>query len=349
MQPQIVHEAEIHRQHVRLKIPVTVEIDGSRFLADDWSMGGFGVQGQLTSKQVGEHLQARLIFPFEEFELSLRLECQLVYALEDGSRYGCRFTSMSAGQVLLFRYVIDAYLSGEILSAGDVLALAGRESTAASRRGDDDPLALEDRQGRLARRWLGYGLMGAAAAGLAFLVWHGVEERWLSARAETAVIEAPLYRPRAPAAGILEAAPPKDIFEPGDAIGFITSADGTKVPLASPCECVLLDWRFGRGQYVLPGEPLALLVDASQPLAVRAEVAPRMAGRLTSGSLAEIVLPGGEVVPGQVERLDFTDRLTALAAGHEERAATDAVDVVVRPDRPIDFDALGAVVEVRFP
>ena len=35
MQPQIVHESEVHRQHVRLKIPIQVEIDGVRYQVDD--------------------------------------------------------------------------------------------------------------------------------------------------------------------------------------------------------------------------------------------------------------------------------------------------------------------------
>ena len=48
MKPQIVHEAEIHRQHVRLRIPIAVEIDGTRFGVDDWSMGGLGVAGPIT-------------------------------------------------------------------------------------------------------------------------------------------------------------------------------------------------------------------------------------------------------------------------------------------------------------
>ena len=54
MKPQIVHEAEIHRQHVRLRIPIAVEVDGTRFTVDDWSMGGFGVAGPITSRQPGE-------------------------------------------------------------------------------------------------------------------------------------------------------------------------------------------------------------------------------------------------------------------------------------------------------
>ena len=130
MQLQIVHEAEVHRQHVRLKIPIVVEIDGTRFNVDDWSMGGFGIESEMSSRQPGERFPVRMVFPFEDFEVSLRLDCQMVYILEDNSRFGCRFLGLSQGQVALFRYLIDAYLSGEIVSGGDILALAGRDNSA---------------------------------------------------------------------------------------------------------------------------------------------------------------------------------------------------------------------------
>ena len=100
MKPQIVHEAEIHRQHVRLRIPIAVEIDGTRFGVDDWSMGGFGVAGPITSRQPGERFPARLIFPFEDFELTLRLDCQMVYVLPDLPRFGCPLPRPLAGPAL---------------------------------------------------------------------------------------------------------------------------------------------------------------------------------------------------------------------------------------------------------
>ena len=65
MKPQIVHEAEVHRQHVRLRIPIAVEIDGTRYSVDDWSMGGFGVASPITSRRDGERFTSRLIFPFD--------------------------------------------------------------------------------------------------------------------------------------------------------------------------------------------------------------------------------------------------------------------------------------------
>src|SRR3712207_216735 len=127
-QPPIVHEAELHRQHGRPRIPMVVEIDGTRFGADDWSMGGFGVSGPITSRQPGERFPVRLIFPFEDFELTLRLDGQMVYVLPEIPRFGGRFLALSQGQAALFRYLVAAYLSGELVSGRDVLTSVGRDN-----------------------------------------------------------------------------------------------------------------------------------------------------------------------------------------------------------------------------
>ena len=161
MQPQVVHEAEVHRQHVRLKIPINVEIDGSAFTVDDWSMGGFGIFSEMTSRQPGERFPVKLIFPFEDFEVTLRLDCQMVYILEESTRFGCRFLGLSQGQLALFRYLVDAYLSGEIVSGGDILAIAGRENSAAVReRGlPYNPYAEAEGVGRRVKQIAGYTLV----------------------------------------------------------------------------------------------------------------------------------------------------------------------------------------------
>ena len=208
MQPQIVHETEVHRQHVRLKIPIGVEIDGRRFAVEDWSMGGFGIESGIAGHQPGERFPARLIFPFEDFEVSLKLDCQMVYILEDSTRFGCRFTGLSQGQAGLFRALIDSYLSGEIVGGGDLLGLAGRDGTAAARL-DPKGLPVEDRGrgGRWLRRGLGYLLLLLVAAGLGTLVWLGVDERFLAVEAREAVIEAPTVRLRAYTLSLHDALP----------------------------------------------------------------------------------------------------------------------------------------------
>src|SRR4051795_7854328 len=229
MKPQIVHEAEVHRQHVRLRIPIAVEIDGTRYAVDDWSMGGVGVASLITSRQPGERFPARLIFPLEDFEIALRLQRQMVYVEPDLPRYGCRFLALSQGQVSLFRYLVDAYLSGEIVSGGDVLAVAGRDNSADGRSHSPafNPFLAEESVGRRWRRYAGYALVLAIGVGLAAFVGMGVQDRFLTVASDTAVIEAPLYRLKAPTAGACaDPPPPPHRPPPGAAAPPPTQPDG---------------------------------------------------------------------------------------------------------------------------
>jgi alginate biosynthesis protein Alg44 len=350
MQPQIVHEAETHRQHVRLRIPIVIEIDGTRYGVDDWSMGGFGVAGPITSRQPGERFPARLIFPFEDFELTLRLDCQMVYVLPDDSRFGGRFLALSQGQVALFRYVVDAYLSGELVSGGDILAVIGRDGDGEARvRQLFDTLGREEVRGRRVRRAVGFLLLALVGLGLAALVAGGAYERYLVVATDRAVIEAPIYRLRSTAAGRVEVGK-EGLLHPGEPVARVVGAGSAAVPLASPCECVLDAWLVPPGQAVQPGELVATLVAADRPLTVRAEVPLEQAKRLRVGQTAEVVVPGdAEPYRGQIERIDF--RLKGEEPGLPPRLldpARQTVPVIVRPDRPFDFDDLGYAVSVRF-
>ena len=168
MQPQIVHESEVHRQHVRLKIPIQAEVDGIRYQVDDWSIGGFGVESVMTSRQPGEHFPVKLIFMFEEFDMTMRFDARMVYADQDHGRFGCAFLGVSQQQMEVFRYLVDAYLSGEVVSAGDILQVRARDNTAPARlQAIYNPYGENELWAARLRRYgtiAGFGLAGLAAA-----------------------------------------------------------------------------------------------------------------------------------------------------------------------------------------
>lgn len=349
MNTQIAHDTEIHRQHVRLRIPIAVEIDGTRYVADDWSLGGFGVQSGISSRQPGDRFPARLFFPFEDFEIVLHVDCELLYVTPEGDRFGCRFLSPTPGQTELFRYLVEAYLSGEILSAGDVLLAASRQAGAQLRR-----LLPEEEEepgfGARLRRWLGHALLGLAALALVFLVYLGVREKYLVIRTSDAVVWVPMLDLRAPLAGRVEAMPRRSIYRPGDPVARVSAPDGTSVVVESPCECTLLQWVAVPGSYVQTGEPVLTLASADRPLVVRAQLPIDRARRLREGQRAEVWLPGrSEPVLAQVERIDFKPDLVELARDGLDAVSTQRkAQVYLRPDRPFDFELLGSLVEVRF-
>lgn len=350
MKPQIVHEAEIHRQHVRLRIPIAVEIDGTRFSVDDWSMGGLGVAGPITSRRPGERFPVRLIFPFEDFELTLRLDTQMVYVLPDLPRFGTRFVDLSQGQLALFRYIVDAYLSGEIVSGGDILSVVGSDQAGEARvQKLFSALNEEDSWGRRARRYIGITLMTLAGIGLTGLIVAGLYQRFLIVETDRAVIEAPTFRLAATSTGVVEAGN-GGLLRPGDPAARLIAADRSVVDLPSPCECVLGEWLLPPGSTAQPGQVVATLVAADQPLTVRAEVPIEAARSLRVGQIAEVRVPGKpEPYRGQIERIDF--RLSGPRPG-EPPDLSDleaiGVPVIVRPDRPFDFENLGYAVSVDF-
>lgn len=350
MKPQLVHEAEIHRQHVRLRIPIAIEIDGTQYGVDDWSIGGFGVAGPIGSRQPGERFAVRLIFPFEDFELTLRIDAQMVYVLPELPRFGGKFLTLSQGQLSLFRYIVDAYLSGELVSGGDILDVVGRDHMGEARvQRLFDALNQQEGWGRRARRYIGMGLLAVVGAGLTALIVAGVYQRYLIVTTDQAVIEAPLYRVTATATGTVEAGL-AGLLKRGDAVARLRGTDNTIVPLVSPCACVLDEWLVPPGRVAHPGEVVATLVAADQPLTVRAQVPLESARRLRVGELAEIAVPGKtEPYRGQIERIDF--KLRGTQPGEPPRLADvgrEGVTVIIRPDQPFDFDDLGYAVSVTF-
>ena len=143
-------------------------------------MGGLGVAGPITSRQPGERFAVRLIFPFEDFELTLRLDTQMVYVLPDLPRFGTRFVDLSQGQLALFRYIVDAYLSGEIVSGGDILSVVGGDQSGEARvQKLFAALNEEDNWGRRVRRYVGIALMTLAGVGLTGLIMAGLYQRFL--------------------------------------------------------------------------------------------------------------------------------------------------------------------------
>jgi alginate biosynthesis protein Alg44 len=352
MQPQIVHETEVHRQHVRLKIPIQIEVDGVRYQADDWSVGGFGVESVMTSRQPGEHFAVRMIFPFEEFDMSMRLDARMVYVDQEHGRFGCAFLGLSKEQVAVFRYLVDAYLSGEVVSAGDILQIRSRDSHSRGRLPPDFLTApqMEPWQDKMRR----YGLLGAlGVAGLilAALIVLGLRERFFTIDIQSAVIEAPVTEVRAPIPGrFLALLEPGAEVEQGFMLGTIRGPEGSIAPVESPCHCIVLDQIGLSGQTYQVGDPLLALIGVNEALMVRAQLPLEEVERLEVGDRAEIRVPGrAGAIYGEIVRINVRPRLEAwLNPNSEFPISRRLAQVVVRPDRPFELADFGSLVSLRF-
>ena len=336
----VVHEAEIHRQHVRLKIPIRVEIDDVWYVADDWSLGGVGVEEELPRRQEGEVFPIVLLLPFEDFDLTLKLEAELIYRLADRPRFGCRFTGMTKGQINLFRQIVDRYLTGEIAAPGDVLVALGRESFQSPRLE-----SVDEGRGRAGRA---IGWAAALLAGLALIgaLGWGAYQRFYQIRTADARIEAPVYQVTAPAAGQLEYFPLGQIIEPNTPIARVVSGpERTEYELRSPCLCSLGKWQVENGAGISAGASAAILVSADVPLKIIAHLPLDQAEQLRTGTPVRFYVAGEDATrTGQIERIAFAAPIESLA--RRRSAADDKITVAVRPDEPLNYDLLGVPVEV---
>jgi hypothetical protein len=114
---------------------------------------------------------------------------------------------------------------------------------------------------------------------------------------------------------------------------------------------VRLSWLIPPGQYVQVGEPIAALVAADKPLLVRAQVSFDQVMSLEVGDRADIYIPGRDGVhQGQIDKINLKPRLAALMGDSGAMPVSQRMaQVIVRPDKPFEFEDLGSLVRVRFP
>jgi len=118
---QIVHEAEITRQHARYKIPATIEIEGKKYKVYDWSVSGVGIIGLPDEVYNKKHVIAKMIFKFDDFETVIdNLHLEFVSKRPDGV-VGARFTELTPQQIAILNQIISAYLAGDIVTEDDII------------------------------------------------------------------------------------------------------------------------------------------------------------------------------------------------------------------------------------
>lgn len=346
--PLVVHEAERQRQHLRVRVPLTIEIGNRRCEAFDWSVAGFSVPSADFGIGPGEDCDARLVLAFVEFEFDLKVRCQLVYANADSGRSGFRLINQNQRQLSVLQFMVDAYLSGEIVQVSDLFDVARRDNftTAKQIPRQSGGELLRQRF----RRWLfGFGVL-ALTVGLLALIATSLYERLYVVSPVSAVVTADLVQIAAPQGGRLaiSAAVRSGVVQAGMPLLTITTPGGAVYNVDSPCDCEVVDVLASDDSQVGVDTSLLLMVPVNSQTHISALVPYEDALRLDEGAAVLLTHPAGDgEFQGTIADVDLRRQLTELGQPLMDAEAVISAEVTIIPDQPMPMDWIGMPVGVR--
>jgi len=339
----ITHEAEVQRQHPRYRLPMRCLHNGTPVSVIDLSVGGIGVRAGAFDAKPGHIVDLMLIFPFNGYELTLPVRAEARYVNQDHSRIGMRFVDVSARQHNLLRFILDAYLSGEVVEAGDVLDVVSRRNEGKTREVPQRPKpeGLVANAAYYGRSFAGYGLIAAATLLLVGFIGTGVFQRMYIIPAQSALITTDLVTVPAPANGQVTFVAAGSEVQAGEPLLTIQGPQGTSsIVIDSPCDCVV-QARYSRASsFVREGAPILVLREKTSVPYISASIPQSEVLRFYRGARAVVEYADGmRVRDVQIE---------PMPAFSDEDAKAGRFLVKLAPGRELDDTAIGQPVSVVF-
>jgi alginate biosynthesis protein Alg44 len=254
--PNIVHESEAQRQHVRLQIPAKVIVGDRVFQAIDVSVGGVSVQSDVKIADVGAEIVIKITFPFSDFGVDVETPAILEYADSENGQVGFRLTSLTVNQRSILTYIIKAYMTGEMVTGQDVLNVVARDNFVKAR----DNKKSRDNVGEaptLARQILPLAVIGLIGIFVTLFIGGNLFQQFFVLPAKGAFVQTESLSVRAPVAGLfISDLPPETVsVKKGQVLGRFTNIEAAKTLTQAP-------------QAPLPteGAPLSDLTNGSTPV-----------------------------------------------------------------------------------
>jgi mannuronan synthase len=333
------------RQFARYQLPLRCVIDGAGHEVLDWSTGGFAVTGYRGGSRPGEALRVQLIFPFSDYSLMMTVLAEVRSFEQATGRLGLRFKAATDNQTNVLRYMIDAYLSGEIMNMGDVIEVSARKSDSPARA---DKLAAASgtkrRIGETIRRFAGAAVIMGVTLGLIGYVALGIYQRLYVRNAMLASVDIETVVIGAPIAGALTSLTTSKTVKQGEPIATVTDRAGVQSVVTSPCACLVVGAVVKAGSSVSEGQPLIRLAETAAKPFILATVDPDTLMALYRGAVAHMqYLDGTE----SVVRLDRFPPQTATNGGVGHAGV--GIDVKIAAGRDdLAADMVGNPVRVWF-
>lgn len=359
--PQVVHESETQRQFVRARLPATLELrDAGTYRVRDLSVGGLAFHHEDAGFRRGDKLSGTLSVDFESIAISIPVAF-VVGRVGDDTCAG-EFDDLDPEALASLRHLISAYLSGEIIGAGDVVHTLNRENfTSARGGGKGGPGGM----GRTARARAYIGTAASFVIGVFALsyVASNLYDLLFVTSSSVAEVEGASYSITMPREGtfrslvaegkMVEKGAPLGTFETpmleivrNEALAANLSPDRVKELLentvrgtvTSPCNCRVQRQFTGDGQFVAKGQPVFRLVDMDEEPVVIARFGYKRMGELQPGRSVRVSVSGTDRnLNGQITRVS-----------HARGAASSGaiLEVEIKTEQPLSPELISRPAQV---
>ncbi len=305
--PQMVHEAEAQRQHIRINLPASIHISGTNYPLSDWSVGGISIlpaNGQLPSgMSEGSQIDGVLQFQFDGFALSVPAVLEVGFVSHD--KLGCKFNTMDRNQRSVMQYLVTAYTSGELVNAGDLLDVVARNNMTKPRNVPDPYAGLTSAEIAKQKmvKMLKTGAVALISALLVAYVLSSVYERLYIVKASSAQVAAQMLTVDSPAGGKIYYAPilPDMKVRKGQPLLSVSTTTGANFTVDSPCDCIVKKRLLDNNRLARKGEPALELVRPDARAFVEAYIPHKEAVKLSVQQQVMMALPGhGDYLRGTI-------------------------------------------------
>lgn len=359
----VVHESEAQRQYARLKLPAKIVYrspQGQDLEAPllDLSAGGFSFEPNSGLISEGQHLRGKLMFEIEGIGFAMDVEFQ-VRSLQGGKRVGCEFHNLKPREVSALRYLISGFLSGELVTVGDLISTLQRENFTKARNNKGDgpvsPLA------RLRALGLSLAIFLVGVSACSYVLYQ-LYDIYFVTHADSAQVMVPGQQVAMPREGSVQS-----LVKVGDTVAkgapvatfsatmldalkgalpeaemtpdnlerlFSKSFQGT---LTSPCDCRVVAQLVGDGQMAVKGTAVFTLAPADSVATVEARFPYRAFDELQPGTQVSFLV-GGETEP--------RSGVISSMALQDGGLASD-IRVMIEPALPLASELAKRPVDVR--
>ena len=187
----------------RVDAPLMVELPEGNFKANDWSLGGFGLENYEGEQKLGDIFPATLHLPFQGFGISFQTDVEIKRLTDTGS-LGLEFVELGDREHELMRHFIDDLVRGSMTTVDDTILRIDTPITPVSV--DPDPSPVSDVP---IHRWplkailmtAFYLTLGSLVVGYSALLFHS---NFIRLEVSSAVVSAPVETILATADGQIE-------------------------------------------------------------------------------------------------------------------------------------------------